>query len=531
MKIHRTEPEETKLWQTDAPGIKAMRIIMPIAALLSAISLAGGIASFLGVELTTIIGIGLVITFAFAAWHFDALAVSSGQSVVRESILAFIRKEIKADVLFWINLGFATLICGAMVFSSFQMSKNGIGYLVLEIRKAKEIHTQTDTTLNTTINMATDQNSEVLAAKKAAHEAEQVAINATYDGKIEALESEIQRREKQRTSKNYQYIDNKIASLKRQIGEAKAERGEKLTALASAFTQEQSQLLANNQDLQQVVLKDAEEASQRRKQKQEDKDRADQELSQLVAAIFSWSIILLLVIGLRLTMLETRNGILPNPILSNRDLSGPTLLIRNLMALPNYFLSCLQWVNEWLYRMAPKQLTPVVDNDLVDFKSAQGKVIAIRKERKSKAKPTVAERREIGFHKTGSDGSEFGFENLGTAENLGLEKVGSREKKLVNKGDKISRSEKVGSAKVGSAEGEEMSEEKRALIQQIKLSKKELTKYKKRKASSYQKIEAARREGEQPKRQTLNAYENRSQRVEQLTQQIQQLEAQINSLT
>ncbi len=531
MKIHRTEPEESKLWQTDAPGIKAMRIILPIAALLSAVSLAGGIASFLGVELTTIIGIGLVLVFAFAAWHFDALAVSSGQSVVRESILAFIRKEIKADVLFWINLAFATLICGAMIFGSFQMSKDGIGYLVLEIRKAKEIRTQTDTTLNSTIHMATDQNSEILATKKAAYKAEETAINTTYDGKIEALESEIQRREKQRTSENYQYIDNKIASLRRQIGEAKAERGEKLAALANTFAQEQSQLLANTQNLQQVVIKDAEEASQRRKRKQEDKDKADQELSQLVAAIFSWSVILMLVIGLRLTMLETRNGILPNPILSNRDLSGPTLLIRNLMALPNYLLSCLQWASEWLYRIAPKQLTPVVDNDLVDFKSAQGKVIAIRKERKSKAKPIAAERREIGFRKTGAGGSKVGSEKLGTAEDLVLEKVGPSEKKLANKGGKISRSGKVGLAKVSSGEQAEMSDEKRALIQQIKLSKKELTKYKKRKASSFQKIEAARREGEQPKHQTLKAYENRSQRVEQLTQKIQQLEEQINSLT
>lgn len=420
MKIHKTQPEESKLWQTDAPGIRAMRVIMPIAALLSAVSLAGGIASFFEVGLTTIIGICLIVAFAVAAWHFDALAVSSGQSVVRELILAFIRKEIEVDVLFWFNLVFATLICGGMVFGSFQMSRNGISYLVLEVRKAKEIRTATDTTLTNTIAGASDQNAEILEAKKVAHEAQVAAVNATYTGKVEALEAEIQRRKKQRSSENYQYIDQRIAKLKMQIGEVKAEQGQELAGLAGAFAEEQARILAGNEQLQSIIIEDAKSAADRRKTQQEEKDAADRALSGLVAAIFSWSVILMLIIGLRLAMLETRNGILPNPILSNFDLSGSAMPIRFLLAIPNFVLSCLHWIGEWLYRVAPKRPTPTVDNDLVDFKAAQGKVVAIRKEGKTRAAPASVGRREIGFGRqqatANSDGKHGGQM---TAKNTG----------------------------------------------------------------------------------------------------------------
>lgn len=411
MKINKTIPEESTQWQADAPSVRAMRLIMPIAALLSATSLAGGIASFFELELSSIIGIGLIVFFALAAWFFDGLAVSSGQSVVRDGILAW-TKQIDTGLLFWINIAFASLICGAMVFGSFHMSQNGISYLVLEVRRAKEIRTQTDTTLTTTVSSATDQNTAILQAKKAAYDAQVEAIKGSYAGKIEALEAEIGRREKQRNADNRHYIDNQVAKLKKQIGEARAAQGKELGNLATAFTEDQNRLLAGQEDLQAAVIEDAKHASARAKEKQDAKEEADQELSHLVSSIFAWSVVLMLVIGLRLTMLETRNGILPNPILSNADLSGSAMLLRFVMAVPNFIFSCLSWLSEWLYRVAPKHRTPVVDNDLVDFKSAQAQVIAIRKEGKTR-KLAAAERREIGYKKTAA-GSNMTATNDGS---------------------------------------------------------------------------------------------------------------------
>lgn len=399
MKLHKTAPEETTQWQADAPGIKAMRVIMPIAAILSATSLAGGIASFFKVGLTTTAGICLIVAFAVAAWFFDSMAVSAGQSVVRESILGW-KKKIERDLLFWINLVFATLICGAMVFGSVVMSRSGISYLVLEVRKAKEISTQADTTLNQTIAGATDQNAGILEAKKTAYEAQVNATQTTYAGKVEALEAEIGRREKQRTPDNTHYIDNRIQKLKKQIGEVRAEEGEKLSALATEFAAEQDRILSGNEDLQSVVIADAKAASERAKIQQAEKDAADLALSGLVSSIFAWSVVLMLIIGLRLSMLETRNGILPNPVLTNADLSGPTMLLRFVLAVPNFILSCLTWCSEWLYKVAPKHRTPVVDDDLIDFKTDQAKVIAIRKQSKhEKSEPT--ERRKIGYSPPG----------------------------------------------------------------------------------------------------------------------------------
>lgn len=421
MKIHKTLPEDSTQFQADAPGIKGMRLIMPVAALLSAVSLAGGIASFFELGLTTIAGICLTVAFAIAAWYFDALAVSSGQSVVRESILAFIRKEIEVDVLFWVNLVFAALICGAMVFGSFTMSRNGISYLVLEVRKAKEIRTATDTTLTATIAGASDQNAGILEAKKTAYNAQVAAINTTFAGKIEALEAEVERRKKQRHQDNRYHIDNQIQKLKKQIGEAKTEQGEELAALATEFAAEQSRILASREDLQSVVIEDAKAASDRQKQRQQEKDIADRQLSGLVAAIFSWSVVLMLIIGLRLTMLETRNGILPNPILLNSDVSGATMALRFVLAIPNFIISCLAWVAEWLYQVAPKHRTPIVDNDLVDFKAAQAKVVAIRKESKQDKAPP-AERRKIGYSPPGiaaeTDGESLAHARMRVTESV-----------------------------------------------------------------------------------------------------------------
>lgn len=395
MKIHKTLPEESTQWRADAPGIRAMRVIMPIAAILSATSLAGGIASFFKVGLTTTTGICLILAFAVAAWFFDSMAVSAGQSVVRESILGW-KKKIDRDLLFWINLVFAGLICSAMVFGSVVMSRSGISYLVLEVRKAKEISTQADTTLNRTIAGATDQNAGILEAKKAAYNSRVDATRATYAGKVSALEAKIQRRQNQRNDDNYQYIDNKIADIRKEIGEVRAEEGEKLAVLATEFAAEQDRILAGNEDLQSVVIADAKAASERAKLQQKEKDAADRALSGLVSSIFAWSVVLMLIIGLRLTMLETRNNILPNPVLTNSDLSGPTMLLRFVLAVPNFILSCLTWCSEWLYKVAPKHRTPVVDDDLIDFKTDQAKVIAIRKElKRGKSEPT--ERRKIGY--------------------------------------------------------------------------------------------------------------------------------------
>lgn len=522
MKIHRTLPEESTQWQADAPSVRAMRLIMPLAALLSATSLAGGIASFFNLGLSSIIGICLIIFFAVAAWFFDGLAVSSGQSVVRDGILAW-KKEIDSGLLFWINIAFASVICGAMVFGSFHMSRNGISYLVMEFRKAKEIRTQTDTLLNAAIAGATDQNAGILEAKTTAYNSQVSAINASYAGKIEALEADIERREKQRTGNNRHYIDNQISKLKKKIGEAKAEQGKELASLATEFAAEQSRILAGTEDLQKVVVGDAQAASERAKTKQQEKDTADKQLSVLVSSIFAWSVVLMLVIGLRLTMLETRNGILPNPILSNADVSGADMLLRFILTIPSFILTCLSWVSEWLYKVAPKHRTPVVDNDLVDFKSAQAQVIAIRKEGKRQLKTAAAERREIGFRKNGS--------GPGDGEKVGFEKPGFEEKKLANKGASFPGGGKPGSEKVGPAQEEEMSQGKRELIQQVKLSKKELTKYKKRQSASYQKILADQQAGNEPKQQTLKAYENRTEKVNELTFQIRAMEAQLKSMS
>lgn len=554
MKIHKTLPEEDNIqWKADSPSVKGMRRILPIAALLSAVSLAGGIAAFFNIGLTSLIGILAIIGFAVAAWYFDALAVGSGQSVVRDFILGK-GGQIEMGTLFWINVAFAALISLTMVFGSFRMSKNGISYLVLEVRKAKEIRTQTDTILNQTVAGAAGQNDNILKAKEVAYQSRVDAVNTTYAGKIEALEAEIQRRQNQRNDDNFQYIDNRIAKLRSQIGTLKAEQGEAIAELAAAFAAEQDRILAGNEDLQSVVLEDAKAASDRQKQEQALKDRADQQLSSLVSSIFSWSVVLMLIIGLRLTMLETRNGILPNPIMTNNDVSGPAMLLRFVMAIPHFIFSCLAWISEWLYAKAPKHRTPVVDNDLVDFKGAQAKVVAIRKESKAKPKKAAGEFQKIGFKRAEELAAEVGSEKLGSGilepkkvgseklgsaklepEKLGSEKPGSGPKKLANKGSrKFSAPEpqKAGTKtpeKPGSAQ--DLTEAEKALIREVKFAKKELTKYKKRVASSYQKIKAAERAGQAPKTQTLNAYENRKSKVEELTAEIEQLEAKLKSMS
>lgn len=529
MQIHKTTPEDSRQWQSDSPSVKGMRLLMPIAALLSAVSLAGGIASFFQVGLTTTAGICLIVALAVAAWRFDALAVSSGQSVVREIILAFIRKEVTVDVLFWVNLVFAAIICAAMVFGSFQMSRNGISYLVLEVRKAKEIHTQTDTVLTSTIAGAANESAGILQAKQEAYNAQVAAINTAYAGKIEALEADVVRREKQKNADNRQNIDQQVQKLKKRIGDAKAEQGEKLAALAATFAADQARILAGNEQLQAVVIDDAKAAAGRRKLQQDQKDQADLMLSGLVSSIFAWSVVLMLVIGLRLALLETRNGILPNPILRNEDISGSAMMLRFILSIPNFVFACLNWLSERLYVLAPKRPTPVVDSDVVDFHAAQMEVVAIRKEGKTR-KLAAAERREIGFRKVGSEVEKVGSEISGSTEKVGSENLVPEQKKLANKGGKFSEPKKLVPVKVGSTEDAEMDPAQRELIQQIKFAKKELTKYKKRQSASYQKILADQKVGNEPKAQQLNAYENRTAKVEELTAQVQALEAQLKSM-
>ncbi|PHN06148.1 hypothetical protein [Flavilitoribacter nigricans] len=556
MKIHKTLPEENIQWKADSPSVRGMRLILPIAALLSAVSLAGGIAAFLEIELSSTLGILAVILFAVGAWYFDSLAVSSGQSVVRDFILGK-GEQIEMGTLFWINVAFAAIISLAMVYGSFQMSRNGIAYLVLEVRSARAIATQTDTVLTESVTGAAAQNDAILQAKQKAYDARVAAVQATYAGRIEALEAEIDRRRRQRNQENRYHIDNQVQKLKKQIGEVKAEQGAELAKLATAFAAEQDRLLAGNEDLQEVAVEDAKAASMRQKEQQAVKDRMDRSLSTLVSSIFSWSVVLMLIIGLRLTMLETRNGILPNPILTNADVSGQAMLFRFLLAVPHFIFSCLAWLSEWLYRKAPKHRTPVVDNDLVDFKSAQAKVVAIRKESKAKPKKAAAALTEIGFKRSGelaAQGPEVGSgkvgsgmveqEKLGSAkvgssaaepEKVGSKKPGSDPKKLANKGSrffsgtKTPKSETGTPAKVGSETN--LSEAEKELIRQIRYSKKELTKYKKRVASSYQKIKADERAGKTPKTQTLNAYENRKSKVDELTAEIEQLEAKLKSMS
>lgn len=378
MQINKTYPESSTRWQSDSPSVKAMRTIKPIAALLSAISLSGGIASFFNLGFTSIIGIALIIAFAVFAWHFDGMAVTSGESAVREGILAW-KGEISIDLLFWLNMALSILLCGAMVFGSFKMSQNGITYLVLEVRKVKEIRTQVDTALTDAVQMAGNQNAGMLEAEKSAYEARVNAVNTKYSGEIEALEAEITRREAQRNDSNKDYITNRISRIRKQIGETKSRQGEELAKLSEDFAARQKEILNSDSDLQEIALNEAKQASGRAKKLQDEKDENDKMLSGLVSSIFAWSVVLMLFIGLRLSMLETRNGILPDPVLSNADISGQTVVIRFVMAVPNFLLSCLTWCSEQLYIYSPKKPVPVVDNDIIDFNASQVQVQAQRK--------------------------------------------------------------------------------------------------------------------------------------------------------
>ena len=400
MKIFKSVPNDSTQWRSDSPSVKAMRLILPVAAILSAVSLGGGLSSFLELDLLKTIHLIIAAGFVIGAFFFDAMGITSGRSVVRDFILSA-NGETERGVLFWINVSLAAVICSAVVFGSFRASKNGIKYLVVEYRKAQEVKTETDTTLTATVDEAEDKNAAILEAKRQAYEAQRAAMASAWDGKIKAVTVEIGRRKKQRTKQNYQYIDNLVAKLEKQRAELEGKKGEALAGLAAGFAEEQARLLASAETLTAVTVEDAKEASERRKEKQAEKDAADAQLSALVAGIFSWSIVLMLVIGLRLELLEVRNGILPNPILSNGDLSGLEDVRRFVMAVPYFLFSWIHYGAEMLYTWAAKRRPPVVDNDLIDYRAAQIEVAAIRKEGKVRTLPTTEPRRAIGYNSTG----------------------------------------------------------------------------------------------------------------------------------
>lgn len=506
MKIFRTRGRDSVQWRSDAPGIKAMRAVMLPAAILSAVSLGGGLSSFLELDLSKTIHLIIAAAFVVAAFFFDGLGISSARSCVRDFILSSGRAPdpedgIERDTLFWVSVSLAAVIAVAVVLGSFRASRQGISYLVLEYRKAQELKTETDTTLTATIGGATDQNAAILEAKREAYEAQRAAMVTAWDGKIKAVTVEIGRRQKQRTESNFQYIDNLVAKLERQRAELEGKKGEALAGLAAGFADEQARLLANTETLTAVTVDDAKEASERRKEEQAEKDTADKELSHLVSAIFSWSIVLMLVIGVRLELLEVRNGILPNPILSNVDLSGLEDLRRFAMAVPYFLFSWVHFAFDKLYDLAAKRRPPVVDNDLVDYSAAQIEVQAIRKEGKIRHLPgPPAERRAIGYGQAGKPGTD-------TAKDL----------------DPLS-------AKIEPGTTQPSDDERKAIVNQIKLTKRELRKYKKRQSSSYQKILSAQKKGEEPRAQTVQAYENRTEWVNRLTAEIKELESKLNSL-
>lgn len=378
MNIFKTPPEDSKQWQADSPGLKAMRIIKPIAAVMSAVSLGGGIASFFGLGFGTTSGIILITAFAVFAYFFDNTAVTSGESVVREFILS-IDKQIEKNTLFWISVASSAIICLSMVFGSFMMSKNGISYLISEYRSTIAVQIQTDTTTDNTIDELKQGNASAIEMEKSVYDAKVAAINAKYDGQISGLNAEIERREKQRNKDNTQYIDQKQDQVRKQIGEAEAKRGDELLTASNEFQAKQSEILKEQGKLSALQLEKSKKEGERLEQDIADKNELDKELSYLVSSIFSWSVVLMLFIGLKLTMLETRNGILPNPVLSNADLSGQTTLFRLILSVPNFAISCLTWVSEQLYLYAPKKPTPVVDNELIDYKAAQVSTTAITK--------------------------------------------------------------------------------------------------------------------------------------------------------
>lgn len=507
MRIFKTTPSESTQWRSDAPGIKAMRLILPVAATLSAVSLAGGLSSFLGLNLSTNLHLIIAAAFVVAAYFFDGLGISSARSVVRDFILSSGRAPdpedaIARDTLFWVSVNLAAVIAVAVVAGSFIASRNGIKYLVIQYRQAQTIETETDTTLTATIDGATDQNAAILAAKREAYEAQRAAMEAAWDGKIKAVTVEIGRRQKQRTESNFQYIDNLVAKLEKQRAEMEGKKGESLAGLAAGFADEQARLLATTETLTAVTVDDAKSASARRKREQAEKDAADKELSHLVAGIFSYSIFLMLLVGVRLEVLEVRNSVLPNPILTQGDLSGLEDIRRFAMAVPYFLFSWVHFAFDKLYDLAAKRRPPVVDNDLVDYSAAQIEVQAIRKEGKIRHLPgPPAERRAIGYGQAGKPGTD-------AAKDL----------------DPLS-------AKIEPGTTQPSDDEKKAIVNQIKLTKRELRKYKKRQSSSYQTILAAKRKGEEPKAQTVQAYENRTEWVNRLTAEIKELESKLNSLT
>ncbi len=504
MKIFRTKPEESTQWQSDSPSVKAIRLILPIAAILSAVSLSGGLASFLELKLTNNLHLILAVFFAIAAFFFDGLGISSGRSVVRDFILSA-KGEIERGYLFWISVALAALIAVAVVLGSFRASQDGIKYLVMEAKKAQGLKTETDTTLTATVDQASDQNAAILAAKQEAYEAEKAAIIATYAGKIEAVNIDLAKQKRQRTGDNYQFIDNQVSRLEKRRAELEAKKGAELAGLASSFADEQARLLATTESLTAVTVEDAKEASERRKKKQDAKDQADEQLSNLVSGIFSWSIVLMLFIGVRLEILETRNGILPNPILSNADLSGLEGVKRFVTALPYFVFSWVNYAAEKLYEFAAKKPVPIVDNDLIDYNAAQQEEEAIRKEGKIRTLPKPITRRAIGYNQAAAQ--------VGSKAENNLPPLSANFEPRLNHENKP-----------------DSNHEKKDLINQIKISKRELRKYKKRQSSSYQKILQAQKKGEEPQARTVQAYENRSEWVQRLESEIQQLEEKLNSL-
>lgn len=404
MKIHKTQPTDinSPQWKSDAPQIKGMRAVLPFVALLSAVSLAGGVASFFNIPFNSITGILSLLIMVYGAYNFDSLGVTSGQSVIREYMLAASGDLERGGWVFNLSIVFSCLICLSVVTASFFMSKDGVSYLVTEFRASKKVTLTRDTTLSNSIDGVSENNNSSLDRITITYQNKVDAVNRKFDGKISTYRSDIERKERQRTKDNSGSIDRSIIYYNKLIGKAEQERGQELATLADDFDREQLRLMAKSDTLNMLAIDQAkaenEELTKKKKQKEED----DKRLASLVSSIFSCSVIMMLFVGVRLTMLETRNGILPNPILIDSDLSGGTSVIRLIMTIPNFLHSCLLWASEKLYQIAPKHPTPTVDNDLINYAASQETVLAKRKERASIQKEEKKILKEVKAAEAGS---------------------------------------------------------------------------------------------------------------------------------
>lgn len=378
MKIHKTFPDApTDQFKADAPSIKAMNRILPFAAALSAASLAGGIAAFLSLPILSFWGLPTTLLLFLFAWHYDQTAVVSGQSVVRELIL--IRLGMNRGTWFLASLVFSAIICIFMAIGSFFMSRSGVEYLVIQLKKDDTVNLLSDSTLFRASDNSDQRLQMALDLENKTYQDQKQAIEQKYKGQIQALEAEIKRKESQRTTDNTLFIDSQLSRLNKQIAGKIAEQGKELSTLSASFQARQSQILSKMDTLQSITLNQAQKDQDRSDKKAEDLEAKNKMVAGVISAIFSYSVFLMLAISIRLTILETRNQILPAPILENSDISGADLNLRWVTAIPAYFVSWWIHLSEKLYEKAPDRPIPVIDDRIIDF-SVSGEVVqAVKK--------------------------------------------------------------------------------------------------------------------------------------------------------